>query len=102
VTIVDSEAAIIRELAERIIAGETLSALARDLTERGIPTVQAGTRWNARSVHSVVYALDPGPTPPAIQAEVAARAMGPGEDPVDVGRGVRRRWLAQVHRGDLR
>jgi len=47
-------------------------------------------------------ALDPGPTPPAIQAEVAARAMGPGEDPVDVGRGVRRRWLAQVHRGDLR
>jgi hypothetical protein len=25
-------------------------------------------------------ALDPGPTPPAIQAEVAARAMGPGED----------------------
>jgi DNA invertase Pin-like site-specific DNA recombinase len=53
-TIVDSEAAIIRELAERIIGGETLSALARDLTERRVPTVQAGTRWNARSVHSVV------------------------------------------------
>jgi hypothetical protein len=28
--------------------------------------------------------------------------MGPGEDPVSVGRGVRRRWLHQQHRGDLR
>jgi hypothetical protein len=42
------------------------------------------------------------PTPPSIHAEVAARAMGPGEDPVSVGRGVRRRWLHQQHRGDLR
>jgi DNA invertase Pin-like site-specific DNA recombinase len=53
-TILESEAAIIRELANRIIGGETLSALARDLTARGISTVRAGTRWNARSVHSVV------------------------------------------------
>ncbi len=52
--IVDSEAAIIRELAERVIAGDSLSTLAADLTARKIPTVLAGTRWNARSVHSVV------------------------------------------------
>jgi hypothetical protein len=42
------------------------------------------------------------PTPPTIHAEIAARAMGPDEDRVSVGRGVRRKWLAQVHRGDLR
>ena len=53
-TIVDSEAAIVRELAARVIAGDSLTTLARDLTERGIPTVRAGTRWNARSVHAVV------------------------------------------------
>ena len=52
--IVDSEAAIIRELAERVIAGDSLSTLAADLTARKIPTVLAGTEWNARSVHSVV------------------------------------------------
>jgi hypothetical protein len=42
------------------------------------------------------------PQPPGIHAEVAARVMGSGEDPVSVGRAVRRRWLHRPHRGDLR
>jgi hypothetical protein len=42
------------------------------------------------------------PQPPGIHAEMAARAMKPGESPEDVGRGVRRRWLHQQHRRDLR
>jgi DNA invertase Pin-like site-specific DNA recombinase len=52
-TIVEDEAAIIRELAERVIAGESLTALALDLEARGVPTVH-GSPWQSRSVHSVV------------------------------------------------
>jgi site-specific DNA recombinase len=52
-TIRPSEATVIRELAARIIAGETLSALARDLQARGFPTVRGGP-WTNRSVHSVI------------------------------------------------
>jgi hypothetical protein len=42
------------------------------------------------------------PQPPTIHAEVAARTMGPGEDPESVGRAVRRKWLQQLHARDLR
>jgi hypothetical protein len=42
------------------------------------------------------------PQPPAIHAEVAARMASPAESAEAVGRGVRRKWLAQLHRGDLR
>jgi site-specific DNA recombinase len=52
-TIVEDEAAIIRELAERVIAGESLTALACDLEARDVPTVH-GSPWQSRSVHSVV------------------------------------------------
>jgi DNA invertase Pin-like site-specific DNA recombinase len=40
------EAAIIREVAERILDGETLYGIAADLNERGVPTPGAGVwRW---------------------------------------------------------
>jgi len=42
------------------------------------------------------------PEPPPVLAEIAGRSMGAGESPEDVGRGVRRRWLAQLHARDLR
>jgi site-specific DNA recombinase len=38
------EAAIIREMAHRALAGESLSSLCRELNERGVPTA-AGGRW---------------------------------------------------------
>ncbi|MDI5964810.1 recombinase family protein [Streptantibioticus silvisoli] len=69
-TVVDTEAAIVREIAARILgrwdgytpeqaatinpaAGESLSSIAADLERRQIPTV-TGARWNNRSVRSVV------------------------------------------------
>ncbi len=41
VTVRECEAEIIRELAERMIAGETLRSLCKDLNDRGIPTPTA-------------------------------------------------------------
>jgi site-specific DNA recombinase len=43
-TIKEDEAAVIREVAERIIAGESMGALIRDLNERSVPTSEGG-RW---------------------------------------------------------
>lgn len=40
--VVDAEAAVVRELAARVMAGETLWALADDLNARGITTTTAG------------------------------------------------------------
>lgn len=42
--VIESEAEVIREVAERWLAGESLSALCRDLTTRGI-TTPAGKPW---------------------------------------------------------
>jgi len=43
-TIEPQEAAIVREAAERILAGDSLRSLSADLNRRGVPTV-TGTRW---------------------------------------------------------
>lgn len=43
--IVPEEAAIIRECARRVLAGEALAAVCRDLNARGIPT-STGARWS--------------------------------------------------------
>ena len=45
VTVRDDEAAIIREVADRLLAGETLRALATDLNSRGIHTPTGG-HWS--------------------------------------------------------
>lgn len=53
--VVEAEAEIIRELARRIVDEDaTLTELARDLTARGIATVQGAPTWSSRSVHSAV------------------------------------------------
>ena len=44
VTVIPAEAAIIRELAERVLAGESVSGLVRELNERGVPT-STGKPW---------------------------------------------------------
>ena len=41
--VVDSEAAVIRDLAARILAGSTLATLARELRDAGVPTALGGT-----------------------------------------------------------
>ena len=45
----DGEAEIVRELAGRLLGGETVQAMAGDLNERGIATTRGG-QWNARNL----------------------------------------------------
>jgi site-specific DNA recombinase len=51
-TIVPEEAEIIRECARRVLKGESLRALAKNLTERGVPTALGNSKWHPRSIHS--------------------------------------------------
>lgn len=66
-TIRDDEAAIIRELARRLLAGESLPTLARDLNSRGVLTARGrdliddgraddarGKKWRTTSVRSIL------------------------------------------------
>ncbi|MBE4719499.1 recombinase family protein [Pseudarthrobacter sp. AB1] len=53
--VIEEEAAIIREMAARVLAGEGINAIARDLTERGIPTARAAA-WRAASVINILKA----------------------------------------------
>ncbi|MHA7209605.1 recombinase family protein [Arthrobacter sp. MDT1-65] len=48
-TIVPEEADVIRELAQRILAGEGLNAVANSFNARGIPTLQ-GAEWRAATL----------------------------------------------------
>jgi site-specific DNA recombinase len=48
-TIVESEAVVIRELAERALAGEAIRALCRDLDERNVATV-TGVSWKPQTL----------------------------------------------------
>lgn len=49
----EDEAAVVREVAERILLGDTLTAIARDLNARGVPTV-AASEWRPPSLRSIV------------------------------------------------
>lgn len=53
VTVRESEAAVIRETTERILLGESLRSLARDLNAREI-TTSTGRAWTALSLRNVV------------------------------------------------
>jgi DNA invertase Pin-like site-specific DNA recombinase len=52
-TVRSYEPAIVEEMAQRILDGWTLGAIATDLQRRGVPTVQGGP-WTSRSVKSIV------------------------------------------------
>lgn len=47
-------AALVREIFERKQGGESLSAIARTLTERGEPTPKGGKRWYASTVRQIL------------------------------------------------
>lgn len=51
--IIPEEAAVIRELAARVLHGEGLNAIARDLGARGIPTAR-GASWRAASIRNIL------------------------------------------------
>lgn len=55
VTLRADEAALIREAAQRVLAGETLTAIALDWTRRGIPTVTGTeTGWSVTVVRRIL------------------------------------------------
>lgn len=51
--VVESEAAVVREVARRILDGDTLYGIATELTDRGVPTPGAG-RWYHHQVAKLV------------------------------------------------
>ncbi|RAN79321.1 hypothetical protein B5P43_15540 [Bacillus sp. SRB_336] len=54
-TVIPAEAAIIRELAERVLAGDSFNEIARDLNTRGVGTVNSST-WRASTIVAIVSA----------------------------------------------
>ena len=51
--IIDAEAAIVRELATRVLSGESLHGIQLDLNARGIPTA-TGARWSVTTVKGLL------------------------------------------------
>lgn len=51
--IVEEEAEIIREMADRVLEGEGLNAIARDLEARGITTIGSAT-WRASTISTIL------------------------------------------------
>jgi DNA invertase Pin-like site-specific DNA recombinase len=52
-TLIEDEAAIIKESAARVLAGESLRSICLDLNERGVPT-SGGTRWRPSPLQSIL------------------------------------------------
>jgi DNA invertase Pin-like site-specific DNA recombinase len=52
--IVPEEAALIREGAARVLGGESLAAIARDFSARGIPRVGGGTMWTGSALRRIL------------------------------------------------
>lgn len=55
VTVREAEAEHIREAAERVLGGESLTAIVRDWSERSVPTV-TGTEWSTTAMKTVLKA----------------------------------------------
>ncbi|TQS29996.1 recombinase family protein [Microbispora sp. KK1-11] len=53
VTIRESEAEVVRWMAQAVLDGQSLNAIARELAARGVSTVRGG-KWNIRSVWSTL------------------------------------------------
>lgn len=52
--VVPDQAAVIEEVARRVLAGESLATIADDLDARGVPTAREGTRWRATALSSIL------------------------------------------------
>jgi site-specific DNA recombinase len=53
ITIVESEAAVIREVVHRVLACESLKSIARDLNSRGVPTA-TGKLWHSAQLRKTI------------------------------------------------
>jgi site-specific DNA recombinase len=52
------KAAVVREVFQRVADGESRGAIARDLTERGVPRARGGTRWDTNAVTLILRNSD--------------------------------------------
>ena len=52
--IVEEEAAIIREIYDLFLSGETINTIAATLTDRGIPTPAGKSKWSVSTVRSIL------------------------------------------------
>jgi DNA invertase Pin-like site-specific DNA recombinase len=68
VVIVEHEAAIIRDMARRVLAGESTASLVRELNAGGVPT-STGARWTVTSLRRVL-----------LSSRVAGRLVSKGVD----------------------
>ena len=53
-TVIPVEAAVIKEMAERLLAGDSLRSIAANLNDRDVPTV-TGREWTTHSVRQLLY-----------------------------------------------
>lgn len=53
----EDEAAVVREMYQRYLAGEGLRTIAYSLTQRGTPTVKGGARWDATVVRQILTSV---------------------------------------------
>ncbi|WP_429427715.1 recombinase family protein [Nocardia sp. GAS34] len=74
-TVRESEAAVIREMVRRILAGESMKKIALDLNDRGI-TTSVGARWSGEKVKRVAANPRNGGYVPYL-GENVARTEGP-------------------------
>jgi site-specific DNA recombinase len=54
IQVIESEATLIRGIAQRILTGETLASIARSLNAAGVPTVRGGDGWGPTNVRSLI------------------------------------------------
>lgn len=75
-TINESEATVIREMVSRVLKGDSLTTIARNLTALGIPTATGGTNWAVATIRGIV-------TNPTIAALVDCDGSYVGSDKWD-------------------
>lgn len=72
--VVEEEAAAVREAAQRVLAGDTLSAVVRDWNDRGVTTANGGP-WRVNSLSSLLVQPRLTMTPSIIDEETHARLV---------------------------
>lgn len=105
-TVRQAEAQVIRDLAERFLAGESLRSLCAWLTEQQIPTVRGAAQWRTPTLRLILSSgriaglreyqgqvIGDGQWPPIISRELRERLLARFAENVRSGRRAPRRYL---------
>ena len=113
-TIREPEAVVVRECAQRLLAGESMRSICNDLIERGVPTV-TGTAWKTQTIRRLLRSgrisgqrehqgeiVADGEWPGIVSRSDTARIRGLLDDPSRrTNRTARRYLLARLLRCEL-